>query len=189
MLRYSNPMHFRPGPMLCSSLLVPLFVLVGCGDDSGTTSDFAASESRTASIELTGNITIGAEAPSPSVADVLLVFAFLRSGDEAGDEPVSVGSVDKEGNFTLSGLPPGKIGVTFLADVKNDGVIDKDDPITTLADPDQLLDDLKIGDRVRLIGVRLDLRDKRAVADAIEVTRADTSVAAESTATPEPGGS
>jgi hypothetical protein len=181
MLRYFSRMRFR-SDRIHSSLLVLLFVLVGCGDDSGATSDFAVSESRTAGIELAGNISVGAEAPS------LLVFAFLRSGDEAGDEPVNVGIVDEQGSFTLSGLPPGKIGVTFLADGMNDGAIDQDDPITNLADPDQQLDDLQSGDRVQLVDIRLNFRAKRAVADTIEVTRAGDSVAPEPTATPELGG-
>lgn len=177
MRRYSSRMRFQPY-LTCASLLLILAVSSGCGDESGTPADFTASELHTDGVELTGNL---ANAPD---AQSVLVFAFLRSGEEASDEPISVGIVDEQGGFVLSGLPSGKIGLTFLADGANDGVIDPGDPIAHLADPDQQLQDLQSGDGVHLTDVQLDFRHKRAVADLIEVAGTGDS-AAESTPTPE----
>jgi hypothetical protein len=179
MLGYFGGMGFRSG-LVFLSFVLSMGLLSGCGDESGTTnSGFTASESQTAGVEVAGNVASGAESQS------ILVFAFLRSGEEGGDEPVSVGIVDEEGQFMLSGLPSGKIAITFLADGANDGVIDRGDPIANLPDPDHQLDDLQSGDRVHVTDIHLDFRTKRAVADAIEVTHAGDSEAPQSTPTPE----
>jgi hypothetical protein len=180
MLRYSDWMRFR---IYVVSLVVfaPLVVFSGCGDETGVSS--GSSTSLTApelevgpGVEVKGNVING---------ESLLVFAFLRSGENASDEPVSVGIIDEEGRFRLAGLPSGRIGITFLADGANDGVIDDGDPIANLTDPDQLLEDLQSGDRVQVTDVQLDLVSKRAVADSIEVGRAEDSLPAEPTPTPE----
>jgi hypothetical protein len=153
-------------------LLLSFGVLSACGDGSGTTLEgFAASESQPAGVEITGIVANLPESQS------LLVFAFLRSGENASDEPVSVGIVDGEGQFALSGLPPGKVSLTFLVDGANDGVIDPGDTITHLVDPDQQLEGLQDSDQVHLLDIHLDFNANRAVADAIEVTRADATAA------------
>jgi hypothetical protein len=177
MLRYFNRMRFRLdlGFLI---LLLPLAAFSGCGDESVTTDGFTASGSQTAGVELTGNVASGTESQS------VLVFAFLRSGEAAGDEPVSVGIVNEDGEFALSGLPSGKLGVTFLADGANDGVIDRGDPIAILADPEQQLDDLQSGEGVHFTDIQLDFGSKQAVADAIEVTHTGHSTAPKSTPTP-----
>lgn len=182
MLRYAIRMRFR-ACLAFLALSLALGSIPGCGDETGISSSgssgsdtLASLESQTGpGVEITGNVING---------ESLLVFAFLRSGDNASDEPVSVGIIDDEGQFTLSGLPAGRIGITFLADGTNDGVIDPGDPIASLADPDQQLQDLHEGDHVHLADVQLDLVHKRAVADVIEVNGASDS-APESTPTPE----
>lgn len=175
---YFRGMHPRAGRIF----LIPVIFLglvVGCGDESGTVSNLPVAEFQTGEIDLSGNIANAPETQS------ILVFAFLRSGENASDEPVSVGIVDEQGQFVVSGLPPGQIGVTFLADGANDGVIDRGDPIANLADPDQQLNGLHSGDRVNLADVQLDFAKKRAVADAIEVVHSGDSPVAQSTPTPE----
>jgi len=180
MLRYFGEMRSRLG-LVFLSLLLSLMVLSGCGDESGTTEGFIPSESQAAGIELTGNISAGGESQS------ILVFALAQSDDDTSDEQISlsVGVVDEQGEFTLSGLPSGKIRITFLSDSTNDGAIDRGDPVAHLDDGDQQLDDLQSGDRVHIADIHLDFRRKRAVTDSIEVFRADDSVAAGSTPTPE----
>jgi hypothetical protein len=178
MPRYSGWMVSRPRLVLFS-FLVSLGFLSGCGDESGTLVGSPASESQVAGIELGGNVV------NPPESQSILVFAFARSGEAASDEPVNVGLLDEQGQFTLSGLPSGRIGLTFLADSANDGVIDSGDPVAHLADPDQQLEDLRSGDRVQLTDVQLDFRHNRAVAGAIEVARRGDSPPPESTPTPE----
>jgi hypothetical protein len=171
-------MGFR-SVLIVSAFSFLVGVSSGCGDEAGTAGGFNVAESQAAGVELSGNI---ANAPD---SQSILVFAFLRSGENAGDEPVSVGIVDEQGGFILSGLPSGRIGLTFLADGANDGVIDSGDPIAHLADPDRHLDDLQGGDQAHLTDLQLDFRNNRAVAGAIAVTHAGGSAAPESTPTPE----
>jgi len=177
MPRYSDGMLSRPRLILLI-LMFSFAVLPGCGDESGTTFEgLAVSESPARGVEISGNVANLPDSQS------VLVFAFVRSGENASDEPACVGIVDGEGQFTLSHLSAGKISLTFLSDGANDGVIDPGDPITHLVDPEQQLADLQDGDRAHLLDVQLDFNSHRAVADAIEVTRAVGSAAP---ATPTP---
>jgi hypothetical protein len=93
------------------------------------------------------------------------------SAGQIDQEPLSVGVVDREGAFAMSGLEAPALSIVFLTDGASDGVIDPGDAVALLGDPNDQLSELQAGDRIILEDIRLDFERKRAVAAHIEVIR------------------
>jgi hypothetical protein len=165
--------------------LLALAALLGCGEGASTISETNLPSSAPSGIEITG--TVAAEAVRPT----LLVFALVDTGPgtdtTAEEQPPSVGVVNEQGEFVLTGVAPGTISVIFLDDRASDGVIDDGDPIAVLTH--EALRSLQDGTRVTLVNVHLDFRSQKATAERVDAAAADPSAptaAPAPTATPTP---
>jgi hypothetical protein len=165
--------------------LLALAALLGCGEGASTVSETNLPAFAPRGIEVTGSL-----APE-GIRSTLLVFALVDTGPgtdtTAQEQPPSVGVVNEQGEFVLSGVAPGTISVIFLDDRASDGVIDDGDPIAVLTH--EGLRSLQDGNRVNLVNVRLDFRSQQAIAERVDVIASDPSAptaAPAPTATPTP---
>lgn len=178
----------KPGrPILRFALLLPLSVLVSCGEGtSAPSSGVSPVLQAPQGVQINGNVV------GDLAEHSILVFALPEGS--SGKKPLSVGVVDQSGEFLLSGLPAEPVVLVFLDDSASDGAIDKDDPVAVLADKtflhaDESLKDLHDGDRVFLGDIELDFDAKRASTGNVEVQRSDAEAgetAPQPTPTPAP---
>jgi hypothetical protein len=149
--------------------LLALAALLGCGEGASTLNESNLAALAPRGIEIAG--TLSQEGGRPA----LLVFALVEAGAEAADQdqPPSVGVVNEQGEFVLSGVAPGTVSVVFLDDGASDGVIDDGDPIAVLSH--EGLRNLQDGTRVNLSNVRLDFGAQQATAERVDVSPADPS--------------
>jgi len=149
---------------------VAMFCAAGCGESQPPSAEpGSAPIAAGAGAEIEGNLAPDSVDGEASV----LVFAYPGSeADPTAGEPLSVGVVDPDGSFVLSGLDAQSLTLVFLSDTASDGVIDAKDPVAVLTDPDHQMGGLQAGDRVVLGDVRLEFDHRRAVAEKIELVRA-----------------
>jgi len=173
--------------------LVTLFAgaLVACGGDdiclncpSGTPTPGSSG------VTVTGNIASSSPFTSPSSINVVICLGLdpTQGVQNCPDTFLTVPNV--EGSFTRSNVDSGALSVFFWVDEDDNGMIDPDDPLAQLSDPEGQLDDVAAGQTATLGNVRIQFLDGTASATiTVGQTPTPTPSAAQPIPTPTSSGS
>ncbi|MEW6273290.1 MAG: hypothetical protein AB1689_28765 [Thermodesulfobacteriota bacterium] len=159
--------------------------LLACGGDDICLNCPNGTPTATPTVTVTGNIASSSPFTNPNQINVLICVG-LEPGQDPASCPTSFLTVPSvEGTFSRTNVDPGALDVFFWVDENGSGMIEPDDPIAQLADPEGALDDVPSGRTVGIGNTRIQFLDGTATASiSVTVTPTPTPSAAAATPTP-----
>jgi len=172
----------RPRRRLGVGLVVLLTAgLLACGgDDICLNCPNGTPSPGTQSVTVSGNIASSNPFTSPPAINVVICLGLNEEGLEGC--PTTFFTVpNNDGTFSRSNVEAGALSIFFWVDQNQNGMIEPDDLIAQLSDPEGLLDDVGAGRTVNVGNARILFLEGTATA-SITVTTTPTP-------TPSPGAS
>ncbi len=167
-------MAHRNGTFSVGIVAALLAALLGCGGEDICLNCPDGTPTPTASaVVMTGNIASSTPFTTPPNINVVICLGFdpVQGVENCPRTFLTVPNV--EGTFTRNNVSPGALTVFFWVDVNQNGMIDPDDPLAQLADPEGQLSDVAAGQTATLADVRIAFLEGRATA-SISVTQTAT---------------
>jgi hypothetical protein len=159
------------------ALLVAVVVGAGCAD--GTIVLVKDDDDTPDTIDVKGNIF---EINKQTAGADLVIFVFTDLIDDgtfdtfAKQRSVAIASDASPMEFTIDQVEPGDLTVAFLLDSADepDGTIDPGDEFAILDDPDEVLEDVRNAENIRITDIRINITEGTATAESIRSVLDDT---------------